>query len=31
MVWYNVWTGSNVYILANNTHVTLNAAKSLVG
>jgi hypothetical protein len=30
MVSYNVWTGSNVYILANNTHVTLNAAKPLV-
>jgi hypothetical protein len=30
MVSYNVWTGSNVYILANNTHVALNTAKSLV-
>jgi hypothetical protein len=24
----NIWTGSNVYILANNTHVALNATNS---
>jgi hypothetical protein len=30
IAWHNVWTGSNVYIFANNTHVTLNASKSLV-